>query len=631
MGLGGVRAIRDYVDGTDTLSSAFAPFYVPGKNGFWYGRQWYDNRTTQWLHFEAAHNAVFKVAQAAEDTLPSIRVARWNKWGPARIRFTATFNSSSPQMVGLSPAEVLAQPSSSDSPVRRRVLEAIRDNATAITAQLSFLTYDSVSLGGGWRYLTYMGRDTLIALKLLMPVLSPHAIEIILTAVIERFQADGDDRSMVCHEELVGDYASYKLQNNSQSRCNYDVSDTHFLLLPVLADYFDTAGTARAAAFLARNHSSGAGTYSDIVTKHASMVMRHVFNYHIKTQAHNMNGYFDGGNWRDSPAGNGHARWFFDVNAGMIPASVRAIQCLINDGLIGTGNGTIYALSRADSIASKYESYCPETFQAVSLTEGECECEALLKDYIDELGLSTSLLYGAGSLNATGTPGAGWNDPDQVVTEGYSRGFYSLVSEHDRKGHILHSDIAFPLLYSTHVPAELIRGTARALQPYPRGLLTNVGMVVANAAYDGNKTKRAEFTNRAPHGAVVWGFQQALMAAGVARQLAACAPSNNRTPLRRAAPWAPWCRDKKLVAALEQAQTRLWDSIAGSAPVLYNEMWVPVWNATEGKFTIGDLATLNPSAPEGNAFRLWSYGMLGLVDPRTGRPVAEGFGHSDTR
>lgn len=214
--VGGVRAIREYVDGDSdgTVSPALTPFYVPGENGFSYARHWFDNRTTQWLHFEGASNAAFKVQHASEGRLPSVRVTRWNRWRPAEVRFTATFNSSSSPLIGLTPAEVFAQPSPSDSAVRRRVLEAIRDNATAITAQLSFLAYDSVFLGGGWRSLTCttasrarchadLGRDTLIALMLLMPVLSPRAIETILTAVIERSDGEGDDRSKLCHEELV--------------------------------------------------------------------------------------------------------------------------------------------------------------------------------------------------------------------------------------------------------------------------------------------------------------------------------------------------------------------------------------------------------------------------------------------
>ena len=36
------------------------------------------------------------------------------------------------------------------------------------------------------------------------------------------------------------------------------------------------------------------------------------------------------------------------------------------------------------------------------------------------------------------------------------------------------------------------------------GLLTNVGMVVANAAYDSNTTNIKVFDNTAYHGAVVW-------------------------------------------------------------------------------------------------------------------------------
>ena len=44
------------------------------------------------------------------------------------------------------------------------------------------------------------------------------------------------------------------------------------------------------------------------------------------------------------------------------------------------------------------------------------------------------------------------------------------------------------LLYGNNVSASIIQATIGALQPYPRGLLTNVGMAVANAACDSNVT-----------------------------------------------------------------------------------------------------------------------------------------------
>ena len=55
-------------------------------------------------------------------------------------------------------------------------------------------------------------------------------------------------------------------------------------------------------------------------------------------------------------------------------------------------------------------------------------------------------------------------------------------------GQIQNSDLGFVLSYANDVPAGIIQATVEALQPYPRGLLTNVGMVVANAAYDSNTT-----------------------------------------------------------------------------------------------------------------------------------------------
>lgn len=50
------------------------------------------------------------------------------------------------------------------------------------------------------------GRDTLIALRLLLPVLSTEATESILAAVIQRTNMTSGE---LCHEETVGDYASF--------------------------------------------------------------------------------------------------------------------------------------------------------------------------------------------------------------------------------------------------------------------------------------------------------------------------------------------------------------------------------------------------------------------------------------
>ena len=42
---------------------------------------------------------------------------------------------------------------------------------------LAFLSYEEKFLAGSWQFNTYFGRDTLMSLRLLMPVLQPAAIE----------------------------------------------------------------------------------------------------------------------------------------------------------------------------------------------------------------------------------------------------------------------------------------------------------------------------------------------------------------------------------------------------------------------------------------------------------------------
>jgi len=83
------------------------------------------------------------------------------------------------------------------------------------------LTFQDKFTAGGWRFLTvcllssffnilssvahlfsaqYFGRDSLIALRMLMPLLTPNAIEAALGAVIERANITG----ALCHEETIG-------------------------------------------------------------------------------------------------------------------------------------------------------------------------------------------------------------------------------------------------------------------------------------------------------------------------------------------------------------------------------------------------------------------------------------------
>jgi hypothetical protein len=119
-----------------------------------------------------------------------------------------------------------------------------------------------------------------------------------------------------------------------------------------------------------------------------------------------------------------------------------------------------------------------------------------LTNYVAQANLTESLLYGAGSLNDTqSSSGSGtnstssWCAAEQIIGGVGNSTFYALsINRNGSLVEVLNSDLGFVLLYGNNVSEGIIQATVEALQPYPRGLLTNVGMVVANAAYDSNTT-----------------------------------------------------------------------------------------------------------------------------------------------
>lgn len=181
--LGSIRTIRDFTEGPsllrDTVQSAMS--YREIENGVEITRLWLDNITTTTMTFTSTENTV-----------------QFNNTSNATVTFEAgtyTFNASFnyPQLMPLSAQDVL-NPESADlitqSPQR--------------TNSLAFLSYTSKLTAGAWRFLTYFGRDSMIAALLLEPVLSAGeggALEAVIAGVLERLnRTDGS----ACHEETIG-------------------------------------------------------------------------------------------------------------------------------------------------------------------------------------------------------------------------------------------------------------------------------------------------------------------------------------------------------------------------------------------------------------------------------------------
>lgn len=298
-----------------------------------------------------------------------------------------------------------------------------------------------------------------------------------------------------------------------------------------------------------------------------------------------------------------------------MPATLHAIARLGAAGHISSN----YSYT-AGNLSANWDASACDHFK-VDITQDDARSR--LDNYVTKANLSSSLLNGSGSLS--GPADAGWNDTAQLIGGSANSTFYAIsLYGNFTPVEVLHSDLSF-VLYYTDPSEDLIRATVQSLQAYPRGLLTNAGMVVANAAYDTDTTHIDMFDNTMYHGAVSWSWQTGMMAAGLSRQLGRCGLSNNTQLEASTNDTAPvWCNDTTLTNALEQSQTRLWSSIHGTQDAIWTEVWSPVYDNSTNSFIIGDLGALSQGT-EGDAIQLWSYGFLAAVDPTTSKPVAAGF------
>jgi len=175
--------------------------------------------------------------------------------------------------------------------------------------------------------------------------------------------------------------------------------------------------------------------------------------------------------------------------------------------------------------------------------------------------------------------------------------FHALsLDEQGKPIPILHSDEGFRLLLTDPSPAELTRSLDAILRPFPAGLMTDAGLVVANPAL-ANADIRREFTRFAYHGTVVWSWQQALLAAGIERQL------------RRAG------LPKPMRADLERARASLWAVIEQGRSMRTSELWS--WSYAGGKFHAEPFGRPGTDVDESNAAQLWSTVYLGLTPAAT--------------
>jgi hypothetical protein len=434
---------------------------------------------------------------------------------------------------------------------------------------LAFLAHEEKLLAGSWRFLTYFGRDTLLTLQMLMPVLGPAPVEAGLGSVLDRLGPGGE----VAHEEALGEWAMVERRARGAGErewLDYAMVDDDFLLAPALCRYLlDTkGGPLRAASFLARRTPSGVA-YREAARRNLARVLELAAPFAADpSRAHliALKPTALTGEWRDSDDGLGGGRVPYDVNAALVPAALEATARLYESPLLAP-DPEAAARARAELAAWRDAA----SFFRVEIPAAEARRRvaafAAERGYPrpDLASLEEPVILDALALDAAGAPLP-----------------------------VLHSDVAFRWMYDAPPAEELTRQAQRLAAPFPAGLLTPVGVVVANPAFADDPALAARFTPHDYHGTVVWSWQHALIAAGIRHQ-------------QERADLGPEAR-----AALLDAERAVWRAVRATQAdgLLTAELWS--FTPQGGRLVLAPFGASSGDVDEANAVQLWSTALLAL-------------------
>jgi hypothetical protein len=410
---------------------------------------------------------------------------------------------------------------------------------------LEFLATDHKYLAGSWRFLTYFGRDTLMTVWLMLPVLRPESVEIGLQSVLERVSPDGQ----VAHEESLGDQAALErlerflelarqrqldeaaaeLRRLAEPVHDYKMVDDDFMLPCVLAAFLDQqqVTSARARRFLARqgNLQAVARNLAFVIEKARSRDALVSLLPGAPT-----------GDWRDSHEGLGDGRYPASVNLYLVPAAINAVSRLLNHPKLKEDRTALRAAlqklgAAAPPTASKHERPLRRELRRleacwrkagsrfrIQLTPAQLRRR--LKRYLRrgvrsdlerrllrETKLDTRITVAdfiAGKVPAALAGG--------LVFDALS------LDARRRPVEVMHSDDSFSLLAMDLGVEELKPLLVKYELPFPVGLKSPGGIYVASPALSRRPADAATFDRGHYHGTVVWSWQLGMLQLGLIRQ-----------------------------------------------------------------------------------------------------------------
>jgi len=484
-------------------------------------------------------------------------------------------------------------------------------------ASLEFLASKEKLLAGSFRYLTYFGRDTLLTARMLMPVAGPAVLDAAYASVLARMSADGQ----VAHEEDIGNQAALRHmakfaelvdrgqhQEATQEVLNYSVPvldykmiDDNFLLAPLVRDIIALDDEMLSKEQKKTLLAGPEGKRLERLAANLNYVLKLASEKGRKDSGIALAEGEAVGNWRDSPTGLGGGRYPADVNAFLLQSALVAIGEMLADPLfaefgmeelVASGRFPFLGSARAradwvDGLLRDWEEAGKKYRVAMPLPH----VRSAVTKYLNYLGPAARTYFDA--LEVSENCRLADFVAGRCYPHDYAQGLRFIALALDGKGKpipVMHTDMIFAL-FDLPLPPNELEDHLRALTlPFPLGLMTSVGPVVANGAYTANEEGWKLFGPDAYHGAVVWGWVLGMLELGVMKQRTHLDPKTGSC--------AEACDElERISAQLEEARKRI-------PAVATSELWS--WKIEGGKLEPVDFGAGLAHATVGNAVQLWS-------------------------
>lgn len=272
------------------------------------------------------------------------------------------------------------------------------------------------------------------------------------------------------------------------------------------------------------------------------------------------------------------------MNTALVPAGLRSIAALSRAGILPRRK---HWGSLADKYAKIWED---KTLDFFSVTIPKSKAKSLVTSYSNDHF-------------------AGPNQSSAIDTDVM---FHAVALEGNNnlsKVEVMNTDDCFRhfLLNTTNdeqLTPFLNNSATNIRRTFPAGLMTDVGMIVANPAFGEDPVYAQNFTTGAYHGTVVWSWQLAMMARGLELQLGRCEVTSNFSISSETAkrghnsksvmPTPDFCTDDSVFKNVQAAYNVLWDSIEKNEDQLSGEVWS--WVYRNDSFKVTPLGVL-PAPP----------------------------------